>query len=150
MRHFSKKLCYLLILWPWYFILLVKICVTIHYTTLKHRNYPATWPHGPRFDARLWHPATVVSLGKKLYSHCPSHPAVKPGNIVSHARAQLKSSLSWCCHPCTKNKQKKRSIIHLLEHYKCWYYGTHGGIMRHQLQFSHYLMTNYGNCHEDM
>ena len=41
MRHF--KLCYQLILWPWYFILLVKICVTIHYTTLKHRNYPTTW-----------------------------------------------------------------------------------------------------------
>ena len=26
--------------------------------------------------------ATVVSLGKKLYSHCPSHPAVILGNIV--------------------------------------------------------------------
>ena len=24
----------------------------------------------------------VVSLGKKLYSHCFSHPTVKPGNIV--------------------------------------------------------------------
>jgi len=43
MRHLSKKLCCQLILWPWYFILLVKICVTIHYTTLKHRHYPTTW-----------------------------------------------------------------------------------------------------------
>ena len=56
---------------------------------------------GPRFDPQLWHPATVVSLGKKL---CPSHPAVKVGNILYicqgtaekqlHVRAQLKSSFS--------------------------------------------------------
>ena len=33
MRHFSKKLCYHLILWPWNFILLVKILCnyTLHY-----------------------------------------------------------------------------------------------------------------------
>jgi len=56
--------------------------------------------------------------------------------------------------PPTQTQKKKkrwsghaRSIIHLLEHYKCWYYGTHGGIMRHHYQYSHYLKTNYGNCH---
>jgi len=32
-----------------------------------------------RFDAQSGPSATVVSLGKKLYSHCLSHPAVKPG-----------------------------------------------------------------------
>jgi len=38
--------------------------------------------------------AAVVSLGKKLYSHCLSRPAVKPGKycILCVIRAQLKSS----------------------------------------------------------
>jgi len=27
--------------------------------------------------------ATVASLGKKLYSHCPGHPAVKPGKYCA-------------------------------------------------------------------
>jgi len=51
--------------------------------------------------------AVVVSLGKKLYSHCLSYPAVKPGTycILSVIRAQLKSrSIADVAIPVKKSK----------------------------------------------
>jgi len=49
---------------------------------------------GSRFDPQLGISAAVVLLGKKLYSHCLSHPAIKPGKYCTLCviRAQLKSS----------------------------------------------------------
>jgi len=68
--------------------------------------------------------AAVVSLGKKLYSHCLSHPAVKPGTYLpghlpgNHKvpgsmpnwvfRAQLKSSsIADAVIPVEKFEKKK-------------------------------------------
>jgi len=47
------------------------------------------------FSARLGFSATIVSLGKKLYSHCLSHLAVKPGTYCMHLR---RTSSGWCCY----------------------------------------------------
>ena len=37
--------------------------------------------------------ATVVSLGKKLHSHCLSHPAVKPGTHIVWSGHSWKAAL---------------------------------------------------------
>jgi len=57
--------------------------------------------------------AAVVSLGKKLYSHCLSHPAVKPGKycILCVIRAQLKSSFIADVVIRVKNLKKKNKQI---------------------------------------
>jgi len=61
---------------------------------------------GSRFDAQLGLSAAVVSLGKKLYSHCLSHPAIKPGKYCT-LWAQLKNSLIADAVIPVKKSQKK-------------------------------------------
>jgi len=55
----------------------------------------------------------VVSLGKKLYSHCLSHPAVKPGKYCI-IRAQLKSNfIADIVIPVkmSKNQKNRETLI---------------------------------------
>jgi len=57
--------------------------------------------------------AAVVSLGKKLYSHCLSHPAVKLGTyiVLCVIRAQLKNSspcIADAVIPVEKSQKKKK------------------------------------------
>jgi len=66
---------------------------------------------GSRFDAQLGLSAAVVSLGKKLYSHCLSHPAVKLGTFAYCViRGQLKSSSIADVVVPVKKKGKKKCV----------------------------------------
>ena len=54
---------------------------------------------------QVWCPAMAsyycCSLSKKLCSHCPSHPAVKPGNIVHVCQGTYKVLLIYLPFYCT-------------------------------------------------
>jgi len=73
---------------------------------------PGHLPGITRFQVRcpVGLSAAVVSLSKKLYSHCLSHPAVKPVKycILCVIRAQLKSSFIADVIPVKKSQRKKK------------------------------------------
>jgi len=55
----------------------------------------------------------VVSLGKQLYSHCLSHPAVKPGTcciVCNQGTAEKQLSIADVVIPVEKSQKKKSSI----------------------------------------
>jgi len=57
--------------------------------------------------------AAVVSLGKKLYSHCLSHPAVKPGTyciVYIEGTAEKQLSTADAVIPVEKSQKKKKKI----------------------------------------
>ena len=59
-------------------LLIVKDCVVAFFIIYETLRVVVLYLRGAT-RASAWHPATVASLGKKLYSHCP---VVKPANIV--------------------------------------------------------------------
>jgi len=67
---------------------------------------------GSRFDAQLGLSAAVVSLGKKLYSCCLSHPAVKPEKyciVCNQGTAEKQLSIADVVIPVEKSQTKKSS-----------------------------------------
>jgi len=65
--------------------------------------------------------AAVVSLGKKLYSHCLSHPAVKPGTycIVQSGIAEKQLSIADVVIPVKKPQKKKEKKRYAHQKYSC-------------------------------
>jgi len=68
-----------------------------------------------RFDAQLGlSAAAVVFLGKKLYSHCLSHPAVNPGTyciVYNQGTAEKKKQLSIADAVIPVKNQKKNYCL---------------------------------------
>jgi len=74
---------------------------------------PGHLPGNRKFDTQLGLSAAVVSLGKKLYSHCLSHPAVKLGSycVCNQGTAEKQLHISDVVIPAEKSQKKKKNCL---------------------------------------